>query len=1192
MKSKLALITALASISGFPAQADNGWWGSGGSDSLWTTLGNWRADAPGTAATAVPGAADTATLNYTGFNSNVTATLATNLYLSGFVFNNTGTSKVFTDGVASRLVYLGAGGITVNPGAGAVQFSSVNSANNKIQFVLTANQSWINNSGSTLSLVSDSAPNLNLGTYRLTVGGSGPISWQGRMGGTSGGITKVGTNTVAHINLTALTGPFVFEGGIWDAAVFANVNTSSDLGKGSAAGSAADLVFGGGTLRHSAATTATTDRLFTIGNANGLTATLDSSAANSTNPLTFSGTGSLAYGGSGARTLTLKGSNTGTNIFAPVIGDGAGGATALVKDGPGRWDLTGSKTYSGQTTVAAGTLNTTTASTGAGSYSVSNSATLGVLIASAGQSLNMSSLTLGTCTLNLTLGADNPTAPVITDAGALALSGTVTVNVLGGANLTASPIVLLSYGAGGSGTFTPGILPGVSGYVTVLTNDTAARELKLILRPGSNLPNFWDGGGPDDNWGTADNWGNDVVPTFLTNITFAGSTRLTPKNEAVGRTVKGITFDAAAGAFTIGGNPITLGGDIGFSGNPANPITQTINFDMGWNYPTTCAVNTPSNGTVVLGGNLGVGYYFNKQGAGTLVLSGANSSISSMYVSGGTVLVNGSVSSGFGVTVQPGGMLGGTGSIDNLLFTGGTALFSTSGKLTIGYLGMSESVPVHLNLSNNTPAGSYVLATFSSSPNPRFSSIPIIDSGSIASNTTASIVISSTNVLLQVVPIQATATTVLTSQASSPYGQTVHLTATVTPAGGVRVPTGMVQFFVDSQPFGFATPVGMTGIAGISTDSLPVGVHTVTAQYTSDSALFIGGSGSLAGGQEIKLPMLGMSLASPATTVLTWSAAATHYLLQRATNLTSPLVWINATNVTVTSGNTTLATNFVTSARSFFRLGNSVPLGMALIPGGSFTMGNTFGGEGGTNELPTHSVFVSTFYMDRFEVTKAQWDSVYNWAITNGYTFDNWGAAGVNSSHPVRWVNWWDCVKWCNARSEMEGRVPAYYTNAAQTAVYRIGQLAVNASWVKWSAGYRLPTEAEWEKAARGGVAGHRYPWSDTDAIDYSRANYAGQTVFSGNRPSSPAGFFAPNGYGLYDLAGNVYEWCWDWYGPYGSASQTDPRGPASGSDRILRGGSFFGDESYVRNAWRGYTTPDTAAIGEPGFRCVLPPSP
>ena len=96
----------------------------------------------------------------------------------------------------------------------------------------------------------------------------------------------------------------------------------------------------------------------------------------------------------------------------------------------------------------------------------------------------------------------------------------------------------------------------------------------------------------------------------------------------------------------------------------------------------------------------------------------------------------------------------------------------------------------------------------------------------------------------------------------------------------------------------------------------------------------------------------------------------------------------------------------------------------------------------------------------------------------------------------------------------------------------------------------------------------------------------------NGHPPSSPAGFFAPNGCGLYDLARNVYEWCWDWYGLYGSVSQTDPRGPASGSDRILRGGSFFGDESYVRNAWRGYTTPDTAAIGEPGFRCVLPPSP
>jgi autotransporter-associated beta strand protein len=131
------------------------------------------------------------------------------------------------------------------------------------------------------------------------------------------------------------------------------------MGKGSATSQAGDLVFGGGTLRHSSARTDSTNRLFTIGNSNGLTASIDSSAVSATNTTSFTGTGALAYGGSGARTLTLKGSNTGTNTFAPVIGDGAGGATSLVKDGTGAWTVSGTNNYAGATTVVDGTLSVT-----------------------------------------------------------------------------------------------------------------------------------------------------------------------------------------------------------------------------------------------------------------------------------------------------------------------------------------------------------------------------------------------------------------------------------------------------------------------------------------------------------------------------------------------------------------------------------------------------------------------------------------------------------------------------------------------------------------------------------------------------------------------------------------------------------------------------------------------------------------
>ncbi|HXJ56649.1 MAG TPA: SUMF1/EgtB/PvdO family nonheme iron enzyme [Verrucomicrobiae bacterium] len=274
------------------------------------------------------------------------------------------------------------------------------------------------------------------------------------------------------------------------------------------------------------------------------------------------------------------------------------------------------------------------------------------------------------------------------------------------------------------------------------------------------------------------------------------------------------------------------------------------------------------------------------------------------------------------------------------------------------------------------------------------------------------------------------------------------------------------------------------------------------------------------------------------------------------------------------------------------------PAGMALIPAGSFTMGDNL--DGGNGATPTVSVTVSAFYMDVNLVSHAQWRSVYEWATNHGYSFGQAGA-GKAADHPAHSMDWYDAVKWCNARSQQAGKSPAYYTDAGLTQVYTNGQALPK---VRWSTGYRLPTEAEWEKAARGGLTGQRFPWGDL--LSESLANYSGNpgvykydlgplgfnAAFNdGAAPfTSPAGYFFPNGYGLYDMVGNVFVWCWDWAGaPY--TAGVDPRGPESGNYRVIRGGSWLNGAVFLRVANRANCTP-TSYGNDAGFRTVLPAAP
>ena len=243
--------------------------------------------------------------------------------------------------------------------------------------------------------------------------------------------------------------------------------------------------------------------------------------------------------------------------------------------------------------------------------------------------------------------------------------------------------------------------------------------------------------------------------------------------------------------------------------------------------------------------------------------------------------------------------------------------------------------------------------------------------------------------------------------------------------------------------------------------------------------------------------------------------------------------------------------------------------GFPLIPAGSYKMG-----EG----LNTRKVEISAFYMGKTEVTKAEWDQVRLWALLRGYN-DLAVGEGKDLNHPVQTVRWWDVIKWCNARSEKDELEPCYLIAG------NIMRTGTTVPMVNWAAkGYRLPTEAEWEKAARGGLDRKRFPWGDT--ISHSQANYFNHPRYSDRSEpyTSPVGSFAANGYGLHDMAGNVWEWCWDWHSIYSSDAQTDPKGGGTGSERVHRGGSWNNGEKSCHVSTRDWSAPSDSFINV-GFR-------
>ena len=280
-----------------------------------------------------------------------------------------------------------------------------------------------------------------------------------------------------------------------------------------------------------------------------------------------------------------------------------------------------------------------------------------------------------------------------------------------------------------------------------------------------------------------------------------------------------------------------------------------------------------------------------------------------------------------------------------------------------------------------------------------------------------------------------------------------------------------------------------------------------------------------------------------------------------------------------------------------------VPDNMVYVQGGTFQMGSE---DGDSDEKPIHQVTLSDYYMSRYELTVQEFsrfisatgyktdaekdggsyfweDSKWQKKAGTDWRYNAKGDLRPNAEydHPVIHVSWNDAIAYCNWRSELEGYTP----------VYTISGNSVTADWK--ANGYRLPTEAEWEYAARSRGKNYKYAWGNgkpngSIADEAAKAKFSGWTIWEdytdGYIYTSPVGQFEQGDLGLTDMTGNVWEWCWDWKDTYPSSAQTNPHGPVSGSDRVIRGGSWLNVPAYLRCAIRNLSSPGYGSLNV-GFR-------
>lgn len=646
---------------------------------------------------------------------------------------------------------------TINPVAnntGTLQINSQNSSGiNTLSgnIFLDSNLAISQSSGGTLNITNAT---LDLKNQTLALAGNGGIiNITGVIGNSTGsGKLVVGTNGIAQSGGTVTlssgntyTGTTSINAGILNAVVFANGAAASSIGISSSA--AGNLVFGGGTLQYTGMATATTDRLFTIGNTAGDTATLDASGSGA---LSFNNTGNIGFGDTNAHTLTLTGTNTGANTLAPVIGNNTG-LTAVTKSGAGTWNLNGANTYTGTTTINAGTLAINTLTNNTTANSLGKGSSTGTSLIFNGGTLQYLGTTTGTTNRDFTLGGN-----FALDASGVGKNGTLSF-IGGGANSTiafgtAAPITLtltgtntssnlLALNLGDSGTgsnitslnktgvgtwilsgantysggtiVSGGVLSGTTTSIQRNVNNTAT--LDFTQNTAGKYAGTISGGGAVTVGGQS---GGGGVVTFTAANTYSGGTNISSSNTlSVTTSGAGTAAIVDNGTLDLGGSSGTLSNTVSGSGgvtvggnstNNAVASAAVITFTGTNSYSGGTTVNAPTGSTATVSGNAGsygagaitvnsratVDYTQSGTGTAANTISGAgNASFGgaaspSANGSGGTINYTGQDSATGGTTVSSGTVV--------LNRTGGSALtgpvaVATSSTLQLGTTGQAAN---------------------------------------------------------------------------------------------------------------------------------------------------------------------------------------------------------------------------------------------------------------------------------------------------------------------------------------------------------------------------------------------------------------------------------------------------------------------------------------------------------------------